>query len=245
MRVALKLSDGPRSRPSENSPVPALLLTPAPAPVGIMAGCPSSNASSGRGKGSRGVDLWSKNTLKSVLVPGGVVWFAAIVAASSRHLLSFSFRRYHLLLGCLSCRISPGLALSFQPRLLCGCEFAPGPPRLNIFFCWASGVAVSGHTALEAIAFLLPPNLLLLALVHERGLTLASIRLWLGLLFVESVFVAVLCRPGATSSPWFLHFGFLPKDWFHWTRLPPSAWMTFAITFMHLAGPSSSLPQAG
>lgn len=165
--------------------------------------------------------------------------------ASSRHFLSFSFRRYHLLLGCLSCRIFPGLALSFQPRLLCGCEFAPGPPRLNIFFCWASGVrSVRPRRARsdclssssESFTLGLGPRTKTNPCLNKAvaGITLCRIRF--------------RRRP---LSPWSNQFSLVPPLRVSSQGLVPLD-KTSAIRvddvcddLMHLAGPSSSLPQAG
>ncbi len=62
-----------------------------------------------------------------------------------------------------------------------------------------------GRIAFEAIAVLLPVNLVLFSLARERGWAVPAIASRLALLFFESVFVALICRPGATTSPWFLH----------------------------------------
>ena len=180
------------------------------------------------------VELWSKKILKSMLVPGGAAWLAAVVllqtgiysptvsAAATYYwvaflagfLLAWRFRSSRAFFTVLSLFLAHRALVLFSA----GRVAAIGP----------------GHIALEAISLLLPLNLLLLALVRERGLTVPSIAPWLGLLFVESVFVAILCRPGQFTSPSFFHFGFLPASWFHWSRLPQSASMAFAITSLIL-----------
>jgi GGDEF domain-containing protein len=53
----------------------------------------------------------------------------------------------------------------------------------------------SGSTALAAAGLLLPLNFVLLSLHRERGFTFSSIAPPTLLLFVQSVFVGVLCRP--------------------------------------------------
>lgn len=89
----------------------------------------------------------------------------------------------------------------------------------------------SGRIAFEAIALLLPINLVLFSLARERGWSLPAITSRLALLFFESVFVALICRPGATASPWFLHLAVLKRDLFSWTAIPQLALMTFAVGF--------------
>jgi diguanylate cyclase (GGDEF)-like protein len=56
-------------------------------------------------------------------------------------------------------------------------------------------VTGSGNTALAAVGLLLPLDFVLLSLVQERGFTFSSIAPPSLLLFVQSVIVAVLCRP--------------------------------------------------
>jgi diguanylate cyclase (GGDEF)-like protein len=68
-----------------------------------------------------------------------------------------------------------------------------------------------GSTALAAIGFLLPLNFVLLSLQQEKGFTLPSIAPRALFLFVESVIVAVLCRPAsAAAAQRALHHPLLP-----------------------------------
>jgi diguanylate cyclase (GGDEF)-like protein len=52
-----------------------------------------------------------------------------------------------------------------------------------------------GHTAVALAALLIPLNFIVFAAMRERGLTIAGIAPRFGLLFLESVVFAVLCRP--------------------------------------------------
>lgn len=52
-----------------------------------------------------------------------------------------------------------------------------------------------GHTAATLAALLIPLNFIVFALVRERGFVIAGIAPRVGLLFLESVVVAILCRP--------------------------------------------------
>jgi len=91
-------------------------------------------------------------------------------------------------------------------------------------------IAVSGpgRIALEASAFLLPLNFAAASFLRERGLAFPAIASRLGLLFLESVFVAVICRPEETAAPWFFHTGIQP---FLFTRIPPLALLAFVAAF--------------
>jgi GGDEF domain-containing protein len=57
-----------------------------------------------------------------------------------------------------------------------------------------------GSIALAAVGLLLPLNFVLLSFQQERGFTFSSVAPPSLLLFVQSVIVAVLCRPGASAA---------------------------------------------
>lgn len=63
----------------------------------------------------------------------------------------------------------------------------------------------SGHNAVVLAALLIPLNFFAFAITRERGIIIAGIAPRLGLLFIESVIVAVLCRP--ENSPAATHPG--------------------------------------
>jgi diguanylate cyclase (GGDEF)-like protein len=76
------------------------------------------------------------------------------------------------------------------------------------FFAAGHGTTAGpGRTAVIAVELLLPLNCIALAFMRERGLVVAGIAPRFGLLFLQSVVVAVLCRPenaghAAGSSAW-------------------------------------------
>jgi diguanylate cyclase (GGDEF)-like protein len=88
-----------------------------------------------------------------------------------------------------------------------------------------------GRIAFEAIALLLPVNLVLFSQARERGWGVPAIASRLGLLFFESIFVALICRPGGTTSPWFLHLALVNRTLFSWTPIPQLALLAFAVGF--------------
>ena len=88
-----------------------------------------------------------------------------------------------------------------------------------------------GRIAFEAIALLLPVNLVLFSLARERGWGVPAIASRLALLFFEAVFVALICRPGTTASPWPLHTVILKHDLFLWAPIPQLALLSFAVGF--------------
>lgn len=175
------------------------------------------------------MDLWSRGTLKSLFVPGGVLLLAATVllqaellpiSASAVDLSYFAIFAAGIL---LALRFHSSRIISVLVVLLLA-------HRAIEFF--SSGRIVStgpGRIAFEAIAFLLPVNFIILSWTRERGLGIPTTVPRLALLFVESVFVAVICRPGETTSPWFQHATLVSPGLLHSTRIPQPAWLAFTL----------------
>jgi GGDEF domain-containing protein len=101
--------------------------------------------------------------------------------------------------------------------------------RAISYFSFVSGghgaSSAPGSTAVAAVGLLLPLNFVLLSLAQEKGFTFSSIAppaLWL---FVESVVVAVLCRPDslATTARRALHHPLTPQP------LPFATLIAFAL----------------
>jgi diguanylate cyclase (GGDEF)-like protein len=65
---------------------------------------------------------------------------------------------------------------------------------------FSSGHTRSGRTAVILAALLIPVNYIALATMRERGLTVAGIAPRFGILFLEAVVVAVLCRPENSTT---------------------------------------------
>ncbi len=88
-----------------------------------------------------------------------------------------------------------------------------------------------GHIALEVVSVFLPINFLLLILAAEHGLTLRGTARMLALLLLESIFVAVVCRPGELKSPAFIRYSFVnPHVFGHSNVLPQIAMVGFLIS---------------
>jgi diguanylate cyclase (GGDEF)-like protein len=68
------------------------------------------------------------------------------------------------------------------------------------FFWLGNTRSGPGHTALILAAVLIPLNGIALAYMRERGLTIAGIAPRFGMLFLQSVVVAIACRPENSSS---------------------------------------------
>jgi diguanylate cyclase (GGDEF)-like protein len=150
--------------------------------------------------GSPVLRVWSKTTLKSLLVPGAVLLLGVALLSYSGWLTlalpALSFLYYCALVGGMllawrfhSSRIFFALVVLFLAQqaiaLFGGGHVAPGTP---------------GWTAIQAAALLVPLDFVLIALMQERGFTVAAVAPVGMFLFVESVIVAVLCRAAEESS---------------------------------------------
>ena len=177
------------------------------------------------------MDLGSKGTLKSLLVPGGILLLAAVVLLSGGLMAvsaaAVEFYYYAVFIA--------GILLAWRfhsSRVLFALITLLLAHRALDFFSGGRAVSVGpGHIAFESIVFLLPLNFIVLSLVRERGLSIPAITPRLVLLFLESVFVAIICRPGETTSPALLRVAFLDRSLFHWTRIPQLALLAFVAAF--------------
>ena len=106
-----------------------------------------------------------------------------------------------------------------------------GHRALEFFSAGSISATGPGRTAFELVALLLPLNFIILSEMRERGLALPALAPRLGLLFVESVFVAILCRPEQLATPGIFHLALLPQSWFAWTGVPQPALLAFAAAF--------------
>lgn len=177
------------------------------------------------------MDIGSKGTLRSLFVPGGILLLAAVLLLSGRFLSisapAVDFYYYAVFAAgvLLAWRVHSGRVLFALIMLFLA-------HRALEFFSAGRAVSIGpGRIAFEAIAFLLPLNFIVLSLIRERGLGIPAITPRLVLLFLESVFVAILCRPGETTSPAFLRAAFSNRSVFHWTRIPQLALLAFAASF--------------
>src|SRR5580692_4911369 len=175
--------------------------------------------------------MGSKGTLKSLFVPGGILLLGALVLFSGG-LLSVSAAAVDFYYYAV---FAAGILLAWRfhsSRVLLALLMLLLAHRALEFFSGGRAVVIGpGRIAFEAIAFLLPVNFIILSLIRERGLSIPAITPALVLVFLESVFVAVLCRPGETASPTLLHAAFLNRSLFHWTKIPQLALLAFVAAF--------------
>ena len=144
--------------------------------------------------------FWSKTTLKSLLVPGGVLLLVVAVLVSSGWLTlalpALSFLYYCALIGgmLLAWRFHSSRSFFALVVLFLAQE------SIALFGGGHVSLGTAGGTALLASAVLVPLDFVLIALMQERGFTISATAPVGMLLFVESVIVAVLCRVAEGSS---------------------------------------------
>ncbi len=177
-----------------------------------------------------GVNLWSqKKALVSLVLPGGILLLAAVVvfrgAFGPIPTAAINFYYYAV--------FAAGIVMAWRfhsSRVMFALLTLLLAHRALEFF--SAGRIVSagpGRIALEAIAFLLPLNFLIFSVLPERGPTVPAIASRMAVLFFESVFVAVICRPEEVTGPTFFHPGFLAS--LSSTRIPGLALLTFGAAF--------------
>ncbi len=175
--------------------------------------------------------MWSKTTLKSLLIPGGILLFSVAVLVYSGWLTlalpSLSFLYYCSLIGGMllawrfhSSRIFFALVVLFLAQeaiaAFGGGHVSPGTP---------------GWIAVQGASVLVPLDFVLIALMHERGFTISAIAPVGIFLFVQSVIVAVLCR-AAEGSPPLLRVHHAATS----VALPGYALLVFAAAIVFLLG---------
>ena len=133
--------------------------------------------------------FWSPATLKSLVLPGGVLLLGVAILLYSGWLTlalpALSFLYY--------CAIGGGMLLAwrFHSSRICLSLLVLFLAQQAVGFFGVQAQQVS--TAVQIVAVLVPVNFVLIALMQERGFTVASMAPVVLLLFIQSITVAVLC----------------------------------------------------
>ncbi len=134
------------------------------------------------------------NVWKSWLLPGGL-----LLALSAALVNSALLERAAPSLGFFYVAVfAAGLFLAWRfhsSRVLFSLLVLLLAHRAVEFFSLGQTVRGPGRTAVVLVALLLPLNYIALAFMRERGFTVAGIAPRFGMLFLQSVVVAVACRP--------------------------------------------------
>lgn len=139
-------------------------------------------------------------TWKAWLVPGGLLLAlaAALVSSSLFVQVAPSLAFYYVAV------FTAGLLLAWRfnsSRVLFSLLVLLLAHRAVDFFSGGQIHTGPGRTAVVLAALLIPLNFIVFASMRERGLVIAGIAPRFGLLFLESVLFAVLCRPENSPAP--------------------------------------------
>jgi diguanylate cyclase (GGDEF)-like protein len=182
------------------------------------------------------VNFWTPKTFKSLVLPGALFLVAACIvfqgAFGSIPSAAVHFYFYSI--------FAAGILLAWRfhsSRILFAlCTVFLAQRAVEFFSAGRMTSAGPGRIALEAVAFLLPLNFIAFSVYRERGLVLPAILPRIALLFFESVFVAIICRPGEMVGPALLHSRFLGH--MAWTPVPALALLAYlaalAVLFVRL-----------
>jgi diguanylate cyclase (GGDEF)-like protein len=168
------------------------------------------------------------------LLPGGLLLLVATGMLTLGVPLSLSALS---LLFYVACGAGVLLSVRFRSSRAClALLFLFLAQRSIAFFAPARMPALGpGRIAIEVVSVLLPINYLLVSVSVERGLTWRGMARTLSIVFLESIFVAVVCRPGQVRSPAFIRYPFVsPHLLGHGNVLPQIAIVAFAfcLTFL-------------
>jgi diguanylate cyclase (GGDEF)-like protein len=180
------------------------------------------------------LNIRNSNWWQTPLLPGGVVFLLAFFSFSGGILkvspAELSFYYTTVFLG--------GLVLAW--RFHSGRTFAAlilvllAHHAVEFFSAGHIPVAGPGRTALDAVSFFLAANFVWLAAAGEFGFTIASFAPRLGVLLLESTFVAVICRPQPAWGSTVFRGSWLPPVWFTWTRLSQFSCAVFLFAVLYL-----------
>ena len=129
------------------------------------------------------MEIWSKSTLKSLLVPGGVLLLLAEVLLSTGwiavpgYVVQFSYYAVFVTGILLSWRFHSSRVLLALITLFLAHR------AVEFFAAGRINSSASGHIALEAVAILLPLNFIAFSFSRERGLSFPAILPALAMLF--------------------------------------------------------------
>jgi diguanylate cyclase (GGDEF)-like protein len=178
--------------------------------------------------------FWKEGALRFLLVPGGLLLLAAVVVFSGAlppippsavDLYYYAVFGMGLL---LAWRFHSGRVLFSLLTLLLAqraLQFYAGP-KLPHFG--------PGHVAFEVLSFLVPLNLVVLGFVRERGLGISVSGPRLIALFVQSVVVAVVCRPGQLRPTSAFASPVSHSQWFGWTAITRPSLLIFLVAAIAL-----------
>jgi diguanylate cyclase (GGDEF)-like protein len=182
-------------------------------------------------------------TLYSLALPGGLLLLVAVVVLQNALLPSSAAPLLHFYPYVV---FAAGLLLGLRfnrSRVLLALLILVLADRSLLFFFWDKAESLHvGHTIFNAIAVLLPLNLIALSLMSERGTLSTSGRMRLGMVAAQLLAVAVICRPQQAAAAALLDqnlVGHVLGDdaadrWLSWSHISQPALLCFLVAFIVL-----------
>ena len=175
------------------------------------------------------MNSWNYTSLKSVLVPGSLllIGITLLLHLSFVSISLASINFYYL------AAFGSGLLLSwrFHSTRVFFILLVMVLAERAVSFFGHPAAAPPARMAFAAVSFLLPLNFVVFALLRERGFTTSAVACRLFLIFLQSVFVALECRPDHASGSSLLMSSLGTTKWFEWTSLPQPALLAFGLGF--------------
>lgn len=177
------------------------------------------------------MEFLSTRTLKSLLLPGGVVLLGGVILLNLPWLRlpgpGVNFFYYAVFIAALM------LAWRFHSTrvLFCAVVLMLAHHALGWYGANHTLGPAAAHAAFEAIALLIPIDFIFLTFFPERGYENSTLAYFLALLFFEAVFVAALARPDQPSG--FLHLSFISS--YHWHVPQPALLFVIAASALLIA----------
>lgn len=175
-----------------------------------------------------------QGALKALFLPGGLLWFAAVILVEGRFLplspsvVDFSYFAVFLSGVLLAWRSQSGRTLYALLVLLLSHR------ALEFFGAGRPPLTTQGYVALSVISVLLPLNFIYLSFVRERGVTVPAMAPQLAALLLQSAFVAVVCRQGVQAPPALFQWSLTSPAAMKWLHMSQAAFFCFIATLVTL-----------
>lgn len=182
------------------------------------------------------MDLKTLPSPRSFFVPGGLLLLATAVLLHS----GLTALSVPLIDSYYAACFGAGLVLAWRfhsTRVALALATLFLAERALLFFSAGhSVISPASRIAFVLIGFLLPLNFLLLAFLEERGFVASALAGRLVLIFLQSVVVAVLCRPESAWGRQWSGIEPVNRSWLSWTKLPQLSLLAFlvALTVMSI-----------
>lgn len=181
------------------------------------------------------LELWSKATLKSLFLPGGVLLLAVVVVLKSGWVLVSPSAVEFYYFGVMVAGVLLAWRFHSTRVFLVLLTIFLSHRALLLYSSGRMAHPGTGRMALEVVAILVPLNFVLYSIWSEKGWSASALFSRLAPVFFESIFVVLFCRPDDPVSPKIYRPAFLGGHWFHLV-VPPLGLLVFFGALATLLG---------